>query len=905
MAPPITQRSQRAADDTNELGRQQYIKDTRSTWTVLREWLADPSLLLPLFGCLALIPVVVPAASIPCVLVMAFFWLTTRGLFAQDRLPFRMPFYAAKQFKFDPGDPQPGSRRAQRPAGKMFVGNKAITGEELWTKFEDMLTHTLVFGSTGSGKTETLVGFAAHGLLHVSGFDYVDPKAAPKLAFQIFSMARMFLREHDVRVLNYMTGNEVLPRRHPKRMSNTTNPFFAGNPESASNTLTSLITVSKGDNAVFGQNAQNMMSALMRGLVERRDKMREPLDVRVIRQHLAAQKYIDLAADNRLSELTRESMKAFLASMGYVEGTPIAKQSSFNQQYGYSIAYYSQPLNSLTDSYGYIFGASKGEVDRIDAIRSRRIVVELLPSLEKSPAELSNLGKVSLSAIKLAVSSGLPARLEGEKGFVIDSAPLAGGAPYQVIVDEYAAIATEGFVQVLTQGRGIGIAALIGTQDAAGLRSASEVEANQSQENSKLKFFMNQDLAGETFEVLKKAAGDVAVSQSGGMEVNQQGMTGDYADTLRTNVQMVSRVQPRDLQEQIEGEFHAMFRGRLVRGISFYANPPLARNFQLRLNRMLALRNVQQEDVDGLSNATEDAVAILLEWAKSGPPAAAAWEAPRLNALAQNLAVAKAASISGRERIAGAFVTWMSQPSAAASGGTVTLRTQGEDGSSGIEERDDDVQLPPADAAPAADEADEDLLPPATFVPPTPRIEPEDDDDAEGGLLPPLPESAAPPREEASIPSAADQAPDLSGSEEHQETTDGEEGFSLDQSEEKPTDSGVPPGAPPGSDLFLQGDAEKLFQPDEDADELENPEQYPLRKLVPRVMDALGAGARDAGVPEAEVASGVAEVGEKLSSIAYPQEPVPPPLSADGKLTLQNRMRQRLLSNRRGGPGMS
>jgi hypothetical protein len=74
-------------------------------------------------------------------------------------------------------------------------------------------------------------------------------------------------------------------------------------------------------------------------------------------------------------------------------------------------------------------------------------LVVLLPSLEKAPAELASLGKISLSAIRNACAVGLGAQIEGDAADVLEALPTdtVGIGPYLCIVDEYAAIVTPGF----------------------------------------------------------------------------------------------------------------------------------------------------------------------------------------------------------------------------------------------------------------------------------------------------------------------------------------------------------------------------------------------------------------------------------------------------------------------------
>ena len=591
--------------------------DTRRPAQKFFEAIADPRRLAAAYAAMAVALLFYPGLWLPCSVLGLIFYLTSWSKAKRERLPMRLPFTA---HGVDYSDPIPGSDRKKffKAQGIMLLGQDRLDGAQLWAKKGDILTHFMVFGGTGSGKTEVLVSFAAGYLALSSGLAYVDPKAAPKLPFQISSLCRMFWRDHDFRVMNYMTGSKSPTRGiHPYRDSNTSNPFSKGSPENATSILTSLITVGKGDNAVFGQNAQNLMAGLMRGLTERRDVLRMPMDVRVIRDSMASQKYYEIAQDQRLHSLTRDSMMAFLRSVGFVETSPYEKQAaSFHQQYGYAQAYYSQPLNALTDSYEYIFGRSMGEVDFEDVIKQRRILTVMLPSLSKSPAELSNLGKVILGGIRNAVSVGLGDHIQGTVAETLDNLPMAAKYPFGAIVDEYAAIATEGFVQVLTQGRGIGISALIGTQDYAGLKHASELEAQQAVENSTIKLFGKTDTGESTFDLLKRAASEMDVASNAGSELDPNGS--NWKAQGRASYTKVARVDLQDLQRQIEGEFHVVFRGDIVRAQVFYANPPLPPKYQLRINVMMPVPWPSEREADEYAGRSDEAVHLLQSWIAGG-----------------------------------------------------------------------------------------------------------------------------------------------------------------------------------------------------------------------------------------------------------------------------------------------
>ncbi|MGD9574135.1 type IV secretory system conjugative DNA transfer family protein [Desulfovibrio sp.] len=512
-----------------------------------------------------------------------------------ERLPFRLPMGLSGT---DKGDPLPGRRGFAKPEGLFFLGNRMQDGQELWLKAKDILTHCLLFGTTGSGKTETLVSLSYNSLATGSGLFYIDPKASPKLSMQIWQMARFLGRDDDYRVLNYGTSGKV-KGKSPHRLSNTNNPFTFGSAEALTQLLVSLMPASDGANSIFADKAQALISGVMYALVDLRDKGLLKLSTSVIRDALALEKCVALALRPELDEESRASIQAALGTSGWIAGREMKDQPpSFAEQFGYAQSYFGKALSSLTDTYSHIYGAEDGEVDFADAIMQRRILVVLLPSLEKAPAELASLGKISLSAIRNACAVGLGAQIEGNAADVLEALPTdaIGIGPYLCIVDEYAAIVTPGFEVVLTQGRGLGIAAIVASQDYAGILEADKKGAQQMVANTSIKIFMKMQDAEKTWELLRGQAGQSTVVRTTGYAVNEKIGASDYRDTMSTTVEKEDRVELRDLQEQIEGEAHFIFSGQVVRGNMFFANPSL-KKAQLRVPQLLQLGQEDSYDV--------------------------------------------------------------------------------------------------------------------------------------------------------------------------------------------------------------------------------------------------------------------------------------------------------------------
>src|SRR3546814_15006760 len=69
-------------------------------------------------------------------------------------------------------------------------------------------------------------------------------------------------------------------------------------------------------------------------------------------------------------------------------------------------------LGSLVDVYGYIFHTLYGEVDMHDVVLGRRILVIMLPALEKSGDEIANPGKIVVPTLTGMMGCTLGSQIE-------------------------------------------------------------------------------------------------------------------------------------------------------------------------------------------------------------------------------------------------------------------------------------------------------------------------------------------------------------------------------------------------------------------------------------------------------------------------------------------------------------
>lgn len=554
------------------------------------------------------------------------------GLFAlrmqacrRQHLPMRVP---ASWGRTDYGDVKAGGGwHAAR--GSFYLGNEMESNSELWIAREDVLTHMLVLGTTGAGKTETLVSLAFNYLARGSGLLYVDPKAAPKLAAQIYTMCRIMGRDDDFLLLSYMAdkkGSLSMRSQHRPRQSNTQNPFAVGTANELTQLLLALMPEEGGGNAIFSSNAQTLISGLLIVLVELRDRGEIPLSIGIIRKYLMSLHEIDaLARRTDLSDKSILALRAGLATVGWDMSRQLAQQPrNFAEQYGYARAYFGRALSLLVDNYGRIFRVTHGEIDAVDVITSRRVSVTLIPSVDKDPKELRHLGQICLSSIRNACAVGLGSLVQGRLSDVLGALPTDARSPFGVIVDEYAAIETPGFEILLTQGRGLGIAVTVASQDFAGIRRASEHAAEQIVSNCRCKCIMCQEDPRQTMDLVRSMAGEAWVYQNTGYSVPEGANSLTFRDNMAVSVARIARVDYRDLQKQVEGQMTVFFRGELIRARAFYADPPLAADQAVRLNCQLMLQAPSAASLRGLTGTQQ----LLTRWLSALGRGEGVWAQP-------------------------------------------------------------------------------------------------------------------------------------------------------------------------------------------------------------------------------------------------------------------------------------
>ena len=98
-----------------------------------------------------------------------------------------------------------------------------------------------------------------------------------------------------------------------------------------------------------------------------------------------------------------------------------AQESKTVEQHGFLSMQLTKPLGSLADDYGHIFRTPFGEVDIEDIVLNRRILVVLLPALQKAPEEMQNCGRIIVAVLKMMMGEASGSAIMGTKKKLVDA----------------------------------------------------------------------------------------------------------------------------------------------------------------------------------------------------------------------------------------------------------------------------------------------------------------------------------------------------------------------------------------------------------------------------------------------------------------------------------------------------
>ena len=624
-------------DAASEVSGLRTREDLRSLPQKIRDWWLTPdgqSNTFVAFIGLGILLLWAPlAAEFVLLLVLIFSRLQLRYKKRKWDFPLRVPIIA---------DLLDGSTNG-KGKGLMFVGNEVGSRLPASISDNDARTHALLFGTTGSGKTELLLAFVVNSLVYDGGASYTDGKGDVKLWLKFLNACRMFGREDDLLLISFITSGHEFYDRQETKISNTMNPYANGSSGMCTEASISLMDSSGGGGDMWKGRAIAFLGALIKPLVFLRDKGDILLDAELIREYFdlpVLERFVWDMQDTWKGGLKRDTgyfnakygkvwksvirpLEAFMVTIpGYDKGRLGKQEQKTLEQHGYITMQLARLFGDLADNYGHIMRTPLGEVDMYDVVINDRILVTLLPALERSPESLGMLGKIIVGGIKQMAAGCLGNKVEGLRREIVDARPTNSPVPFPTIFDEYGYYAVLGFSSMPAQARSLGFMVVFAAQDFASLKKSSPEEADQTWENTNLRGIgrITSGAAAETYKRMEELGGTVQVAELSGFEREVTMMGTKLRASEQIRIERKPRVNSDDLHSQADGEFH-LFLGKKEDGAE------RGRVKVVRVNGFYT--DVKPEDkkrfpkTNGLDPRTQPSVATLAinHFARVAPPA--------------------------------------------------------------------------------------------------------------------------------------------------------------------------------------------------------------------------------------------------------------------------------------------
>ena len=432
--------------------------------------------------------------------------------------------------------------------------------QPVWFSDSQMRTHMLVMGTTGAGKTEFLLYLSAQAMAQGSGVIFVDGKGDIKTWFRLFSIARRFGMEENLRVLNFGTNRKVGDIKYD--LSNTINPFTLGDAGQLAEMMSALMAEAGGDGGMWKGRAESMMRALLTALVDLRDLGLLPLGPGTLSDYMPLDKMGAFENDARISDLGRLEIKRYLDSLpGFRAGGQ--GKAEADKQHGFLTMQFTEILGMFNNAYGHIMAFKLGEIDMYDVIVNRRSLYVMLPSMEKSGNSVKNLGKIVVNQIRAALSRTLGSGIKGSRAEKLEARPTNSKTPMLCILDEYGSYAVEGFGEVAAQARSIGFSTVFAVQDWASLEKADSKgnEAQRIWANTNIKVIMKVEDSKSTMPIVLDRIKEGYVLSDQGKEYSDAGF-GGLKNQRSLGYKEIKRLDPLKLFTLKNGRMYILYENR-------------------------------------------------------------------------------------------------------------------------------------------------------------------------------------------------------------------------------------------------------------------------------------------------------------------------------------------------------
>ncbi|MDQ7050082.1 MAG: TraM recognition domain-containing protein [Enterobacterales bacterium] len=619
----------------SEISEQGLTPDTRRGYVRFKEKIGEASAFL-LF-CFALFILLEPFLKLPLLFVPEILFLVGLWLVNAAIGKVKIP----KNFRHPPDYPKkrplwfPRKRyrvEKSRGMGEIYVGFDLDRKTQLWQSGKDHLTHTLGLGSTGSGKTVTLLGKLFCYLCNGSGALFNDAKGTNELYFQVLSMLRRMGCVESLVLVNFLVGKQQDPLDQTvdlKRVSNSLDLVSNSTPEMLRTIFMGLLRQTSGQGDMWRAKVGTLLYGIFVALKDKESKNIIVLDLAFIREFIASEAYCFLYFDTRISEKAKRLVRGYLneapnfsldlakyyihkkcvdllqednyqtdvesllweryrvklnpvglATIQNLIEDPFDQElleaplslSVFTEQWGYLSMQLSESFQVLLFEFEHIFNpkfiATK-EIEIANVALDRLVCLQFMPTLERDEDSFAMMAKIMMGSLRPLFAEGISANVRGSKQTLLDGMPTNARFPFAIDLDEYP--------QYGGKAPGMGAAAALVRSMGFALSFCAQQLSSLIKENEKefanvygntANLFVGKIKDEKTIESVIKAAGKGYVARLDGFKEHKHKI-GRYQRSKELKIKHDDRLKARQLTDLAAGQGY-FIRGDTLCRVAFF-----------------------------------------------------------------------------------------------------------------------------------------------------------------------------------------------------------------------------------------------------------------------------------------------------------------------------------------------
>ncbi len=355
--------------------------------------------------------------------------------------------------------------RERAGANRIFLGRSMESKRNVFLSTEMRRMHTHVVGSTGTGKTDSVIlPMLVQDIQRGRGALVMDAKGDMETLNKIIYHVRRTGREKD-----FLFFSLAYPEK-----SNTYNPLLRGNPTELKD---KIISANIWTEEFYKKKSEETLLLLMKALRE----AGQTVTFHKLYELLSDEEKL-VALSNRLKDLRLK---------GIIDNA-LKKYALFQKD----LSGLTADLGMIAESeFAHLLVQEKSQIDLLDAYLTKKIVYFQL-NAQGYEETARRFGRIVLQDLK-TVSNHIQAYLPEEKRSF-----------FPVFVDEFSNFAYEQFVEFLNKARGAHLGITIAHQSLGDLQKAGDYFMKQILENCNIKIVMRQD-DPESIEIYARISGTV------------------------------------------------------------------------------------------------------------------------------------------------------------------------------------------------------------------------------------------------------------------------------------------------------------------------------------------------------------------------------------------------------------